>query len=210
MIAPPARHLPRFLVVTGPDGAGKSHLTSALATLANQHGYRTRIVNFRLRSIDRLLRRHHGDPTSTDPRATPEPSRLGRWLKLMLIWVDLVLTGVTAHLLVRRGEFVLVERYSYDLLIDPRRLGLQRVSGRARRVAALTTPRPERVLLCQVPPQLAAQRKAELSASEIAHIYSAWQGLAHSRRVPLHVVPYSTALQERNLLELLGLPVQAS
>ena len=176
----------RVVAVVGPDGAGKSRLTADLQqALTQQLDEKIAVVNFRSRYVDRLLRHTPSDThsASTNPHGVPSRGAAAASLKAIVLWIDLLLSAWSWR---RPGarRLTLVERYVYDLVVDPGRLGLTYAPKALRDVALRLTPPPDAVLMCQAPASVLHARKAELTESEIARQYGEWHTLRSSLRVP--------------------------
>ena len=167
-----------FVVVTGPDGSGKSTLAAAAADELHARGVSCEIVNFRPHLVDRARSRSKRAVrkiAAADPHATVQLSRASAIGKCLVIFVDLVLGAWRWQ---RRsavsGHCVLVERYAYDLVVDPHRLGISRAPRRFRAVLARSAPAPRAILLCTVDAETAVRRKPELHVAEVARQYGEW------------------------------------
>ena len=121
------RHGGGVVVVVGPDGAGKSRLTMDLReALANRLGTSVSIVNFRSRHLDRVFRRRHDQASlaqaAANPHGTPVRGVAAASAKAIALWADFVLSATAWR---RRGDkgVTLVERYAYDVVVDPRAFG---------------------------------------------------------------------------------------
>ena len=84
----------------------------------------------------------------------------------------------------RRPKVTLVERYAYDLVVDPRRLGLTRAPRRLRELAVTLSPSPDVIVLCRAPVSVLRERKTDLDDDEISRQYRAWNDLRDAIDVP--------------------------
>jgi hypothetical protein len=175
----------RIVVVVGPDGAGKSTLTRELrAKLAESLSEDVPAVNFREGIVDDLLRRSGVEGRSMDPTSTPVRSPIPATAKALALWLDLRFSARRWR--ARRGRSVtLVERYVYDFLLDPRRLGLSRVPWRLRSLAVQLSARPDAIVVCRAPADVLAGRKPELNEAEIARQYRVWEVLCGRLDAPI-------------------------
>ena len=166
------------VAIVGPDGAGKSQTAAALAgRIRESTGRATSVVNFRAHLVDRALgRQRHleaAEQSFAAPAAMHQYAPLQAGVKLVAIWADLTLSMV-AWRFGRARTITFVERYSYDLVLDPRRLGLSRLPAWSRWWAARLTPAPDAVIVCRAPAALVAGRTSEISQSDVDEQYGRW------------------------------------
>jgi hypothetical protein len=171
------------VAVVGPDGAGKSTLTEELGhAIAARRRADLEVVNFRSRYLDRLLGRRAASSTDHgEPHVTPVRNVGVASLKTVALWADLVLSALVWR---RRRQITLVERYAYDLVIDPARLGIARAPRHLREGAVRLAPAPDAIVLCAAPAALLHARKPELTEAEIVRQYSVWKQLRRRLDVP--------------------------
>lgn len=163
-----------WVAFLGPDGSGKSAVISEVERLLAPH----------FSSLKRFhLRPHWGRPQVhdvpvTDPHAQSERHPLLSLAKLGVWWGDYTL-GYVARVrpLVAHGALVLFDRYYHDVLVDPRRY---RHGGSLRIPARLARwiPSPDVILVLDAPAAMLRERKAEVSAAEIARQRDAYRRLA--------------------------------
>lgn len=163
------------VAVLGPDGAGKSTLIEHLKERLN--GTVAYVEVFHLRPP--LKRRAAAGPV-TDPHGqAPHPVWLS-WLKIPYYVIAYGLgyiLGVRPHL--ARSALVLFDRYYDDLLVDPRRYrygGPMKLAWFARRFI----PRPDLVLILDVPVEQLRRRKQEISVEELRRQRAAYRRLGDS------------------------------
>lgn len=163
-----------FVAILGPDGSGKSTLVRLLPAALG--GAFRRSDGFHLRP--RLLPAGGGGKRNEDPHGEPSRSRLASSLKLLYFLLDYGL-GYLLRVLPRlaSSSLVLFDRYFHDLLADPRRYrhdgppGLSRLAGRL-------VPRPDLILVLDVPLERLRERKQEVSVAEARRQRAAYQELA--------------------------------
>jgi hypothetical protein len=194
----------RIVAVVGPDGAGKSTLTSQLRdAVAARPGADATTVNFRSRYLDALLGRMKGSQrhNSAEPQSTPPRNAAMATLKAIAIWSDLVVSALVWRRSRRTVTFV--ERYAYDLLVDPARLGIVRAPRRLREGAVRLTPAPDAIVMCTAPAAVLHSRKPELPESEVARQYSSWARIRSRLDVPYFDIDTTRPVDAERLAERL-------
>jgi hypothetical protein len=169
----------RVVAIVGPDGAGKSQTAAALAaSMRESTGQATSVVNFRAHVVDRALgRQRHleaAEQNFAEPAAMQQYAPLRAGAKLIAIWADLALSMV-AWRFGRAQAITFVERYAYDLVLDPRRLGLSQLPAWTRWWAARLTPAPDAIIVCRAPAALVAGRTSEITERDVDEQYGRWQ-----------------------------------
>jgi thymidylate kinase len=163
----------RFIVVSGPDGTGKSTFADALVEAIND----TPIVRYHHR-IGFLPRRAASLVAVDRPHATkPYPRWLSR-IKVAYLFGDYLMGAVLrVRPALGRGTWVLLERGWWDLAVDPLRY---RLSAGDRLAASLAPhlPRPDLLIVLEAPPETIIARKAELGRDELVRQTSAWRRIA--------------------------------
>lgn len=169
-----------FVVVVGPDGAGKTSVAEGILS-------RVRGRYFHFRPPLRRSSMPYAPPPqqpALDKRPEPGPVPLG-WLRLgrnwLISWIG-YLTAIRPSL--RAGEVVIADRWLYGYLVQPRPL---KFSGPAwlARLALASLPRPDVVLNLVTKPEIAAARKSELTVDEVRTELEAWQRLPFHQQVDL-------------------------
>lgn len=179
-----------FVVLAGPDGAGKTSVVHGIFDGVGRRFRRQRRYNFSFGTMPHLLgmmrdrRRELPEPehagglapgevpsaTGAAPRLKPFPS----WRALVHLlyhlvgfWLGFVLLFVARG----RGELIVMERYFYDYWVQPRYSYLPR---RLLDLMLKTIPEPDLVILLDGEPELIHARKAELPVDEIARQRRVW------------------------------------
>jgi thymidylate kinase len=158
------------IVIAGPDGAGKSTLSSALPAAA--FGAAPVLhVHHRFRV---LPHRENSDVDITRPQdQRPYPPWLS-WAKSVYLFVDYQLGWqLRVRPFVTRGGWVILERGWWDVAIDQRRYRLQSSAWLLRAMGRLL-PRPDLVIILTAPVQTLLSRKAELSPAEFERQLKGW------------------------------------
>jgi thymidylate kinase len=183
-----------FVVVVGPDGAGKSALARALV---ERHAGAARQLHWRpevLPRIGSLVGRAGGDPA--EPHADPPRPRAVSTVFLLYYWLDFFLGWwIVIRPAVDRGELVVMERGWYDFAVDPRRYRLN-VSPRLVRLLGRLLPSPGVVLVLDADERTLLERKRELPADELARQRGAWREMRFRRSTRAIVVDASMAFAD--------------
>ena len=166
-----------YVLVVGPDGAGKSTVVDAIAALAAKTGVRVSRAHHR----PGLLAGGAQDGISvTDPHAKAPRSAPAALAKLGLVLGDHLLGYLVRWRPRRRGGLLLLERGWFDMVVDPRRYRLPiRWTPVVRRLGWLL-PRPDVVLVLSGEPQALHDRKPEIGVDEVDRQIRRWRDVAPS------------------------------
>lgn len=162
----------KVVMVTGPDGVGKTSLLLRLqqGVLADLP---TRWIHHR-DGVCVLPGRPRRDVVSRPHEQEPYSFPLAV-AKVVFLWIDLVAGWLfRVRPVVRRGGWVTAERYWWDMLIDQRRYRLHRVGWFLRLLGRLV-PRPDLVLRLEAPAEVIRTRKSELGIEELERQTRAWR-----------------------------------
>lgn len=180
-----------FIVVEGADGVGKSTILKLLLPKLTDGGRYSGVRFFHWKPVRGEI--HDGGIPETiphDPRGRGPRNPAASLLYLGYHW----LTFWSGYLrfirpALHRGMLVIADRYTYDILLDPRRFRLN-LPDWVLRVFVRTLPHPDAVLALVADPVTIRKRKPELSVEEIA----AYQARLESAPIPhLHVVSADAA-----------------
>lgn len=164
-----------MVVLLGPDGSGKTTLTTNL-----QLGLAPTYGAFRYFHLRPDLLRRNTISVNSNPHARPCMGIFASLVKLLYLLFDHI---VGYQLLVRprlvRSDLVLFDRYYTDVGIDPRRF---RVGAPVWAIKLLGhfAPHPDLFIVLDAPESLIHSRKPELSNDELRALRSGYRALAAS------------------------------
>jgi thymidylate kinase len=163
------------VVVTGPDGAGKSTVAARL----EQEVLAGPVLHLHHRPAVLPRRRMH-QGTVTDPHAEAAYPPWRSLLKLAYLFLDYQLGWwLKVRPVRRRGGSVLLERGWWDLAVDPRRYRL--APSRWMYILGRLIPRPDLTIILVADPVLLVSRVEELPVAEIARQVRAWHRFGDGR-----------------------------
>jgi thymidylate kinase len=152
-----------FVVIMGPDGAGKStviqHLVETVAPVFRRH----RVFHWR----PALLWRRKVVGGTTHPHSRPP---YGDWWSIARLLAHLLDYWLGYCVLIRpllaRSGLVVFDRYFYDLLADPKRYRFGGPAWLARFVSWLV-PQPDLLFILDAPVEVIFSRKQEVMPDEL-------------------------------------------
>ncbi len=166
---PPAITQGRFIVLVGLDGAGKTTFARNLcATLAG--GPSARAVRY-FHWIPSLRRRSSPWPSFEEtPRKSPASGIIHATLSVFRLTKNLIHARLVYHLgirrWVRRGDFVIVDRFIFNYWLDPVSLRYNGPAGFLA-IAARLMPKPDLVFSLEADADTLLSRKGELNRDQI-------------------------------------------
>lgn len=169
-----------YLVVLGPDGAGKS-------TVIDELGPRLASVFPRFSSYgfapELILRMVHGRVRPSErPHGLPPRSILHSVARAVLYWGGYYTFGyLVRHLDLARSMLVLGDRHFVDVLVDQRRYRYGGPLWLIRLIWRLI-PKPDLIVLLDAPAELVQARKQEVSIEETARQRMAYLSLMRTLR----------------------------
>ena len=176
LAAPPAP-LPRFLALEGADGVGKSTVLRLLVPELVRRGGFKGYLFFHWKPVKGNLSYDvipSDDPH--DPRGKEPRNPLASLIFLAHHWLDFQI-GYWRFVrpAIRAGYLVVADRYTYDMLLDPKRFRMK-LPVWILRLFVHTIPRPDRAILLHADPAVIRTRKSELSDAEISGYQGALLG----------------------------------
>ncbi len=178
--------------VMAPDGAGKStFLDSLLADLAfyftKDRNYFT-LLHFRpeilpnLGAVGEKAGVMKQDKDFTTPHRAKPAGFLSSLVRITYYWFDYVFGWfVYTSKDIQYDRFTVFDRYSYDLLVDPRRTRLG-LPYWVRKLYVMLMPHPKLTFYLDVEPEEIFRRKQELSPDEINRQVSEYRKLIKSSK----------------------------
>ena len=185
----------RFIVLVGPDGAGKTE--GARELIRRRSG---RYFHFRppLRTRS-LLDSPPSDGGQRDVGSGPFPLGPVRLLRnVVLFWLG-YLGSVTPTL--RSGIDVIADRWAYGYLVQPTALKFSGPKWVARSLVSIL-PRPDLVINLTAAPETVKRRKPELSLIEIGRELDAWATLPLVQLVTVDAEPPVSVIVDQLTEEL--------
>jgi len=171
-----------FVLVAGPDGAGKSSLAAKLPELSKGMFKKLLLSHWRPSVLPRpgaFVGRPPPDPTR--PHARPPHGPVISLALTGYYWLDFVIGDwlLNWSILIRAGLLVR-ERGWWDMAVDPRRYRLS-ISPKLVRALGSFVRHPDLAIVLEAPPEVLASRKAELEPDEARRETSAWRTMLPER-----------------------------
>ena len=182
--------------VMAPDGTGKTtFLTQLLNRLAflyvdapNNTG-RFHLYHFRpslfpnLGEVGEKARIMKQDTDFTNPHRAKPAGLVSSLIRITYYWMDYVLGWMYyTRRDVQYDLYTVYDRYSYDLLVDPRRTRLK-LPYWVRRCFVACMPHPKINFFLKASPDVIIKRKAELTHNEITRQVSAYERLSVRKNI---------------------------
>jgi thymidylate kinase len=151
------------VVVLGPDGAGKSSVTTALETVRLPPVFDRSVCWGFVPPLHRLIGRNLGP--SSEPHSLPARSPLNSALRATYWFLYSTVGYARVHLALARSSLVLYDRHLVDILVDPKRY---RYAGPMwpMRLMWRIIPKPDLVILLDAPAEIIQARKQEVPFAE--------------------------------------------
>lgn len=156
------------IVLLGPDGSGKSTVATRLSE-ALQYSFKPdKSLRVHWKPVVFFRRRRAARPPTTNPHGGVPRGGVASALALAFHWLEFWLGQLLQFLPVRfRNGLVLIDRYHYDFVVDPRRYRLRTPEWLANGLFRLL-PAPDLVFLLDAPPEVLLSRKQEVPPDELA------------------------------------------
>lgn len=196
---------PKYTIaLLGPDGVGKStlirhmenHLMGMLKTETND------MKTFHIRpgvfpTITEILNRkkQSNGKTSILQEAWQSPSSIISFVRFFCFWVDYML-GYIVKVLPELVKYrvVVLDRYFYDILIDPLRYKI-RLPYRLMKTLFMSIPRPRIIIILDAPPDVIFRRKGELNEEKIGVLLDKYRNMKNEYD-NVHIFPATTPPEE--------------
>ncbi|MCW5552677.1 MAG: hypothetical protein KIS67_11040 [Verrucomicrobiae bacterium] len=161
------RHPPGWTVVlVGADGCGKSTAAEQLADALRGTFHPNKSLRVHWKPAVFLRQRRAARPATTAPHALPPRNALVSLGLLVYHWIEFCVGAFVQFLPARfRNGLVLIDRYHYDFVVDPRRFRLAAWPRLARLLFRLL-PKPDRVFVLDAPAEVLQSRKREVPLVE--------------------------------------------
>lgn len=154
------------VVMVGADGCGKSTVAEKLVEALRGTFHENKSLRVHWKPAVFLRKRRASRLPTSDPHGKPPRGKLLSALLLVYHWTEFFLGyWIQLRPVLFRNGLVLVDRYHYDFVVDPRRFRLQSLSGLARRLFRLL-PTPDLVFLLDAPAEVLQGRKREVPMEE--------------------------------------------
>lgn len=156
------------VVLVGADGCGKSTVAERLVEALRGTFHENKSLRVHWKPAVFLRKRRANRLPTSDPHGQSPRGRLRSGLLLVYHWVEFFL-GYWLQLrpVLFRNGLVLVDRYHYDFVVDPKRFRLQSLPALARGLFRFL-PAPDLVFLLEAPAAVLQNRKREVPMAETA------------------------------------------
>ncbi len=152
-----------WVVLLGPDGAGKSSVIAGLAS-SRWTGF-AGCATYHLRPA--LWRKQKAPVANCDPHGQPPRGTLVSVFKLLyLLAANWLAYAAKVRPQLDDGKLVLFDRYFSDCLFDRRRYRLPQSCQPVTTLAARLLPRPDLYIVLDAPASLLQERKQEVTLAE--------------------------------------------
>lgn len=176
--------------VIAPDGGGKTTFLDTLIDNLNFYRVCTRddnhisVYHFRpgifpnLGAMGEKAGIKKQDTDFTDPHRNAPANPISSFVRMVYYIIDYVVGWqIRVRRDVHRNKWTIFDRYSYDLMVDPKRTRLN-LPDSLRSVLVGLTPKPNMVFLLKTTPEIIFKRKQELTLSEIERQLNEYTKLA--------------------------------
>lgn len=161
------------VVIQGPDGSGKSTISSKLMDSLNKGFRHVKEYHWRpgvLPQISKVVKTDHLQDIF-NPHKLPVQNSFISLIRIIYYWLDFVLGYlIKIHWRKIRSTFIVFDRYFYDFYIDPRRFRLSLPNGFIKLLTKLV-PSPDLIIVLKSSPVEIHSRKKDLPIQEIEKQY---------------------------------------
>lgn len=167
----------RFIILLGPDGAGKSSVINNLKNMPlSQKIEGVEVFHFRPHAI--TGKRSEYDQSVCDPHSQSSRNFVLSFIKLLYLVIDNIIGFLTIiRPLMKKNYLVIFDRYLYDILVDPKRYR-HRGSKVITRVLCSLVPVPDIFIVLLAPVSIIQKRKQEVSEDETERQLKAYRALS--------------------------------
>jgi len=175
-----------MFALLGPDGVGKStlttHIKSELIDVLKLDFDKSKSFHIRPKLFPTITQIFKSKGISDEKptrsyKVWQSSSFFISFCRLFFFWIDYVL-GYIIKILPELSNYnvVVLDRYYYDILIDPLRYKIK-LPYRILKIFYLLLPKPEVVFFLNAPPEIIHQRKQELTIPQIERLLEKYKNL---------------------------------
>lgn len=186
----------RTFAILAPDGAGKSSLMSQIIEKINYYYVSEKKVNlyhFRpqifpnLRDVGQKAKLMGEKETTTDPHKFKQAGTISSFFRMLYYIIDYVV-GWQKRIRndVHYDKYSAFDRYSYDLLVDPKRSRIK-LPYIVRKLFVGVTPKPRIIFILSADADIIYKRKQELILEEIERQLSEYKKISKNNK-KIHVM----------------------
>lgn len=158
------------IVLSGPDGTGKSTIAELLDAATGGSA-------LRIHHRPGILPTSGGSSDPSQPHGSTPRGPVLSLSKVLYVYLDYVFGWLVRVLPAKRkGNMVIIERGWWDMVVDPVRYRLKRVERIMLRLG-LWLPSPDLHVILHAPPKLLLERKSEISEDELRRQMARWRQL---------------------------------
>ena len=172
------------VAIIGPDGTGKTTLIEGIKEFVEPIFTDFKYIHLRptfvpaTSQIKKKINSNHKSEIPK-PHANKEYSFIKDIFKTLIIYID-YLIGYQFNIkpYKRKNYFVCSDRYFYDILVDPKRFRVKKLSRITKSIFQYTLQKPDITILLQADPKTVFARKKDLTFEEITRQNSEYELLS--------------------------------
>jgi hypothetical protein len=164
-----------YILIVGPDGAGKTTVADALVREASAGG--TEVTRAHWRPAVVFGGKGSGEVV-TEPHAKRPRGDVASFLKTLVVFLDFGVGWIGRWGWARRHGMLVVERGWFDQRVDPRRYRMSRRVVPLISALGACLPRADLTVMLVGDPSQVAGRKPELAVDEVARQQAVWREIA--------------------------------